>query len=438
MSYPNPSALPPDNTRRKIIALGGMAAFLLIMTFAFVFGGKKTAPEKDKEPDTAVGVLQDGPELLAEGGFAPDEWFINAPGGSVAAPSDSGHPPPDAAPASSPVSSVVMGDNLAFKTPAGVNPTNPTFGGASNTTEVAPPPTNTSLMPEKSSGSAPAPTTANPSTSLPGEGAAFFRESKPGSVTERVGASPERPASAEQSAPQSTRVSGGQMMNAVSNDLRGTAPPENAAFGEAKSAMLPQSKSGPAAGAERAENARNTQTKTAVGKMMNTPATVPTFNVAGERPDFVRPAVTRTGLIAQSRSLVTERQIQHEFSTSTTAPDAAKSPAVSAPSPATPAVVPKHEAEEFARRITEVLHQQGTLRPTQQVRLPRQEETANARVWRQEDTPTTAEERRPFGIVVEDKNPSFTPDGIPLRTDIPAGTSPLEKTGVDRSLWKRR
>jgi hypothetical protein len=152
-------------------------------------------------------------------------------------------------------------------------------------------------------------------------------------------------------------------------------------------------------------------------------------------PEFVRPAAKRTGLVAQSRTLVTEQQLKqaHTPAPETQASSDARS---STPAPA-PVLVPKEEAQDYALRTTETLRQQGTLKPAQTVRLPRQHETTNARVWREEDTPATAQERRPFGLVVEDTNPASTPQGIPLRTDIPAGTSPLEKTGADKPLWKR-
>ncbi|WP_395744520.1 hypothetical protein [Prosthecobacter sp.] len=46
-------------------------------------------------------------------------------------------------------------------------------------------------------------------------------------------------------------------------------------------------------------------------------------------------------------------------------------------------------------------------------------------------------ERHPFGLVAAQEVPSFTPEGIPLRTDLRAGVSALEKTGADKPLWKR-
>ncbi|MBL9129862.1 MAG: hypothetical protein JNG86_01590, partial [Verrucomicrobiaceae bacterium] len=155
-----------------------------------------------------------------------------------------------------------------------------------------------------------------------------------------------------------------------------------------------------------------------------------------DMPEFVRPAAKRPGLIAQSRALVTERQFKRSRASEPEPKAEISTPKSSTPAPA-PVVVPKVEAEDYARRTTATLRQQGTLKPTQSVRLPRQQETTNTRVWREEDTPATAEERRPFGLVVEDTNPAFTPEGIPLRTDIPAGVSPLEKTGADKPLWKK-
>jgi hypothetical protein len=152
-------------------------------------------------------------------------------------------------------------------------------------------------------------------------------------------------------------------------------------------------------------------------------------------PEFVRPVAKRPGLIAQSRALVTEQQFMRARA-SEPEPKASSDAKSSTPAPA-PVVVPKVEAEDYARRTTETLRQQGTLKPTQSVRLPRQQETPNTRVWREDDTPASAEERRPFGLVVEDTNPAFTPEGIPLRTDIPAGVSPLEKVGADKPLWKK-
>lgn len=43
----------------------------------------------------------------------------------------------------------------------------------------------------------------------------------------------------------------------------------------------------------------------------------------------------------------------------------------------------------------------------------------------------------PAGIVVDDAKYAFTPEGIPVRRDVPTGVSPLEKIVADKPLWKR-
>ena len=120
-----------------------------------------------------------------------------------------------------------------------------------------------------------------------------------------------------------------------------------------------------------------------------------------------------------------------------------------------PAEVTLPEARAYSARLTDSLRQSGTLSATRSVRLPTKAETTNPRVWRQDDSPAKPQEVRPFGVVVEESDPAacaalaseapavpaaqpaHTPEGIPLRTDIPEGTSPLEKSGPDKSLWKR-
>ncbi len=160
-------------------------------------------------------------------------------------------------------------------------------------------------------------------------------------------------------------------------------------------------------------------------------------------PEFVKPAIPKTGLIAQSRRLITEDQFQHSQ------PQAAKPPVKVGQPPAAsipksnptvapqPAKVLQQQAREFARRTTEKMHQQGQLKPQQKVRLPKVSETTNPKIWREDEAPVSTDERRPFGLIVADDNPTTTPEGIPQRTDIPVGTSPLQKTGPDKPLWKR-
>jgi hypothetical protein len=99
--------------------------------------------------------------------------------------------------------------------------------------------------------------------------------------------------------------------------------------------------------------------------------------------------------------------------------------------------VSQQEAREYAQQTTKKLREQGLLNPHQQVRLPLTSETNNTRIWREDETPGSKEERRPFGLIITDEKPLMTPEGIPLRTDIPAGTSALQKNGPDKPLWKR-
>lgn len=149
-------------------------------------------------------------------------------------------------------------------------------------------------------------------------------------------------------------------------------------------------------------------------------------------PVFVRPKVKRPGLIAQTQALVTHEELAATASKSS---PAATSPQSPQPKRA-PAHVPQAEARMYAEQTTAAFRQQGALPPTQRVRLPRSTETTSKKIWREDDKPATADERRPFGLVVVDETLPM-PGTIPTRTDIPAGTSPLEKNGADKPLWKR-
>jgi len=104
------------------------------------------------------------------------------------------------------------------------------------------------------------------------------------------------------------------------------------------------------------------------------------------------------------------------------------------------AKVTKAQAQTFAQDITAEWKSQGRIPPTQRLRLPKQCETSNTRIWREEDEPGTAAERRTFGMVLSDDSaPStskVTPEGIPVRS-VPVGQSALEKSVPDRPLWKR-
>ncbi len=151
---------------------------------------------------------------------------------------------------------------------------------------------------------------------------------------------------------------------------------------------------------------------------------------------FVKPKGKRAGVLAQSHALITQENMADAGQSAHSSTKAQNPKSKSAP-----AAVPQMEARKYAERTTENFRQQGALTATQRVRLPRSTETTNKKVWREDDKPATPDERRPFGLVVVDEKAAApaaaTPEGIPLRTDIPAGTSSLEKTGADKPLWKR-
>lgn len=407
---------------------------LLIMSFAFVSGGKKKVPEMAKEPDTAVGILQEGPDLLAVGSLTTEDW-LNVPGGEMTIPNGSNQNSADPNSAVAVVSSVVTGDNPAANSPASETPGIHAAIGMPNTAKDGTLAMTKTSRPEPNAETQPIGTMTNQVTSLAGE-TKVPKIAASTSVPESPPTSQQKPISGQEITLQPTRTPSGQSMNVAKKDLHETATLQTAASGLSASPLPHSDKDAPTEIEAKAKDAQNTTPKVATGTV-HPPAVVTTSDVMRERPAFVRPAVKRSGVMAQSRSLVTERQIQHVRSSVTPTAVAANMPTMSASTPPKPAIVPKQEAEDFARRTTAELRRQGTLRPTQQVRLPRQQETNNTRVWRQEDTPAASDERRPFGLVVEDTAPAFTQEGIPLRTDIPAGASPLKKTGVDQPLWKR-
>ena len=102
-----------------------------------------------------------------------------------------------------------------------------------------------------------------------------------------------------------------------------------------------------------------------------------------------------------------------------------------------PVRVTQADALQFAAQATTTLRQTGKLKPTEKVRLPRKSEAKNPAIWHEDDVPSTEAEEKPFGLVITRETEDRSPEGIPLRTDIPEGRSPLEKTGPDKPLWKR-
>ena len=110
--------------------------------------------------------------------------------------------------------------------------------------------------------------------------------------------------------------------------------------------------------------------------------------------------------------------------------------------------VTKPQAQTYAQKATQTWQAEGRLPPTQRFRLPRQQETRSTQIWREEDAPTSPQERRTFGLVLVDtqvdagsssassSSATMTPEGIPVRP-VPEGESALKKTGPDKPLWTR-
>jgi len=165
----------------------------------------------------------------------------------------------------------------------------------------------------------------------------------------------------------------------------------------------------------------------------------PTLNtrlLAG-RPSFVLPKDKHHGMVAQSRSLITEQEmlsvLHLEPRSSPTEPKKYEPGGKGAHA----ALVPLEVAVTFAQALTDRLRNQGLIGTGQIARLPRRAESANLKIWHEDDVPKATTEQRPFGLIIVEENPARTAGGIPLRTDIPPGTSPLEKTGPDKPLWQR-
>lgn len=175
------------------------------------------------------------------------------------------------------------------------------------------------------------------------------------------------------------------------------------------------------------------------------PSKAATQSHQDSKPVFVTPVRKQAGLIAQTRTLITEEQFHptkpaRNEKAEMQPSNGRQQPAVAAEEPVTKAI-PVHvlheEARSFAAQISAQLRQQGTLKLGERIRLPRGTETPSKKIWREDDKPVVSGERRPFGLVLTQESSAFTPAGIPLRTDIPAGKSPLEKTGADKPLWKK-
>jgi hypothetical protein len=166
-----------------------------------------------------------------------------------------------------------------------------------------------------------------------------------------------------------------------------------------------------------------------------------------------RRPTSQPGVVAQTESLIPQKAPKDTIARATVKPVVR------------PVRLTKPEALAYAAQTDQRLRQEGKLTPTQRVRLPRRSESRNSHVWTEEDdappTPSTTSTttppaaspplpiRRPFGLLIEDAAPRPTPPPvpeaprvkplgqIPLRTDVPAGESPLQHTTTPRPLWTR-
>lgn len=429
MSFDASSFSGSESARRKTYAIVGVGFCVLVLVMVYAFSGSKPAPKKVVEPDQPLASI-DGQTLVDLDQLPADkDWFENVPAGTIVAQNPEAGANAKDAP-TTPLSPVIIGDNPAKEPPADsvMKP-----GQAPGTGVVAQ--NETSGVAAQVSGSAAQGNSAVDSTAVAGE------RLKPGPtpavqngamaviqpITANATIQPinANPPPGQVAAPVATLP----LLNATkatigsANAPVATIPPVNAPVATIPPVNAPVAKIG----------------APAASPPSSSPAKKGKSTASTHRPKFVHPTRKQPGIIARTSELVTESEFRQ-------APKSAAAQAKPGQAPAKPAAVAKHapparvrqqEARTFAAQTTEQLREQGLIKPGQRIRLPRSTETPNPTIWREDDAPVTPEERRPFGLVIAEENPAFTPEGIPLRTDIPAGASPLEKTAADKPLWKR-
>jgi len=168
--------------------------------------------------------------------------------------------------------------------------------------------------------------------------------------------------------------------------------------------------------------------------------------------DIVVPRLAREGVVGHSRGLITAEMFSLALGDQVIDSVPPKT-APGAPAQAAALVrVSRPQALAFAAWLTRGHRAAGLIASDQSYRLPTREEASSPQIWHQDEPPFAAEDTRPFGVVLVERSaqPSdatlpaaipvlpaaVTPEGIPLRTDIPEGTSPLKKVGPDKPLWK--
>lgn len=446
------SDVPPPPTpglgQRKLVALLGAAALLGSFSLAFMLGGKKAPTSMDVEKDLQIGML-DASSIDLGAQATPDNWVENTVPGIDGAPAV----PTPAAPPSQSTSSVVQGDPGSGSAPqtAASAPTALREGDQvePHALDVYGRDENPARKGATPAGAVAGNAQASPATAKGGNDQAGTATTTPTGTTggsDKAGTTTPRPAAPSAASGQVAQTTPKSGTTGGSNKAGTTLPRPAAPSAGSGQVAQATPKSGTTGGSDKA-GMKTTKPASTSGKPQpqeSSPsvphaipvgvARVPGKESALAKPVFVRPSQERPGVVAQTRTLITEKQYASPSASKTGKPKpAAEDKAVGS----APAQVRQQDARSYAQQATRQLQQQKVLAPTQHVRLPRRAETTNPAVWHEDDTPASTDERRPFGLIVAEEKPGFTPAGIPLRTDIPAGASSLEQNGPDKPLWKR-
>jgi hypothetical protein len=158
------------------------------------------------------------------------------------------------------------------------------------------------------------------------------------------------------------------------------------------------------------------------------------------------PAKASAGVISHTKSVINEQEFNHALHAKPVAQTAPPATASTAPPPTAPRAVKvtKPQAQAFASWTTRAYQNEGRIPTSQRFRLPKTTEAPSPKVWREDDTPASPADKKPFGLVLVDTPTDsapppaiiHTPEGIPVR-NLPEGESALKKNGPDKPLWKR-
>ncbi len=388
-----------SSAQRKLVVVAATGALILVMLIAFLMGsGEEPPAKKSKASEESVQIPGSAPNLNLDQSVPSDEW-MNIPEGSVqvAANNDLGSSTSESE------SSVVRGDGTV-PTP---QPSTIPLIAAGNEADKKATGEPTTPLPSPGNG-LPQPTSNSQKANTP-----TLQPTMAATDTNSLPQKPEQALAARTGTKNWTPVTPEK-----TNPSQSSAPIPNVSLVQSDHEK-PEATSTP-----------NTSSVASRTSAETTSTKIDQPKKAVKQLAFVRPSSPKPGLIARTARLVDSSEIDEDV------PD---SPAVSRKKQTTeqPAKVSHAEAKAFAKKTTGKMRENGELKPTQQARLPRLSEAPNPKIWREDDTPVSAEERRPFGLVISDESQRETTEGIPLRTDIPNGVSPLEKTSADKPLWKR-